>query len=100
MTVYVSFVHHKKSVSKREVCIIFIKNKKFKKTRKKQKKNILVVFYVVFFKFFGWAFLSGFFIGNPALPQMLHRWVRCSSPSCTILMCAPMEDFFIHLAHR
>jgi hypothetical protein len=56
MTVYVSFVHHKKSVSKREVCIIFIKNKKFKKTRKKQKKNILVVFYVVFSGFLGGLF--------------------------------------------
>jgi uncharacterized membrane protein YfcA len=52
MIVYVLFVH-KKSVSKRKVCIIFIKNKKFKKTQKKPKKTFLV-------GFLG-GFLGGFF---------------------------------------
>ncbi len=55
MIVYVLFVH-KISVSKRKVCIIFIKNIKFKKTPKNQTKTILVVFLVGFFGFFGWVF--------------------------------------------
>ncbi len=37
MIVYVLFVH-KKSVTKRKVCIIFIKNEKLKKNQKPQKK--------------------------------------------------------------
>jgi hypothetical protein len=62
MIVYVLFVH-KKSVSKRKVCIIFTKNKKFKKTPKKPKKPILVGFLGGFFGFF----FVGFFIANPVL---------------------------------
>jgi hypothetical protein len=52
MIVYVLFVH-KKSVLKRKVCIIFIKNLKFKKT---QKKHFYWVFLGGFFVFFGWVF--------------------------------------------
>ncbi len=60
---------HKKSISKRIVCIIFIKNLTFKKTQKKpQKKKTFLVGYFrwVFLGFFGWVFLGGFFIANPA----------------------------------
>jgi hypothetical protein len=39
MIVYYLFVH-KKSVGKRKICIIFIKNKKFKKTQKNPRKPI------------------------------------------------------------
>jgi uncharacterized membrane protein YfcA len=56
MIVYVLFVH-KKSVSKRKVCIIFIKNKKFKKN---PKKTFLVVFLGGFFGFLGRFFWVGF----------------------------------------
>jgi hypothetical protein len=49
MIVYVLFVH-KKSISKRKVCIIFIKNLKFEKPQKTPKK-----------KHFWWVFLGGFF---------------------------------------
>ncbi len=55
MKVYVLFVH-KKSVSKRKVCIILIKNKKFKKTKKKHNFSV----------FFRWVFLGGFLL--PTLP--------------------------------
>jgi hypothetical protein len=41
MIVFVLFVH-KKSVSKRKVCIIFIKNKKFKKAQKIKIKTFFV----------------------------------------------------------
>ncbi len=58
MIVYVLFVH-KKSVSKRKVCIIFIKNLKLKKNSKKTKKPI-------FSGFFRWVFLVGFLL--PTLP--------------------------------
>jgi hypothetical protein len=58
MIVYVLFVH-KKSVSKRKVCIIFIKKKNLKNP-KKTKKPILM-------GFFRWVFLGGFFIANPDL---------------------------------
>jgi hypothetical protein len=54
MIVYVLFVH-KKSVSKRKVCIIFIKSEKFKT---KNKKPILMGFLGVFFVFFGWVFIA------------------------------------------
>jgi len=64
MIVYVLFVH-KKSVSKRKVCIIFIKNSKLKKNKK---KTFLVGFLCGFFcggffmwGLFGWVFLFGFF---------------------------------------
>jgi uncharacterized membrane protein YfcA len=68
MIVYVLFVH-KKSVSKRKVCIIFIKNKKFKKN---QKKTFLVGFLGGFF-----GVLGGFFIANPgARPS----WSASSPP--------------------
>jgi hypothetical protein len=40
MKVYVLFVH-RKSVSKRKVCIIFIKIKNVKNTPKKKKKNLV-----------------------------------------------------------
>ncbi len=49
MIIYILFVH-KKSVSKRKVCIIFIKNKKFKKTQKS-----------IFSGALRWVFLCGFF---------------------------------------
>jgi hypothetical protein len=55
MIVYVLFVH-KKPVSKRKVCIIFIKNKKFKKPKETQKKTFLVGFLGGFLGFFGWVF--------------------------------------------
>ncbi len=57
MVVYYLFVH-KKSLWKRKVCIIFIKNLKFKKTQKNQKKTFLVCFC-------RWVFLGGFFNANP-----------------------------------
>ncbi len=59
MIVYVLFVH-KKSVSKRKVCIIFIKNSK-----KNKNNNFLVGFLGGFWGFFVWGFLGGFFIANP-----------------------------------
>jgi uncharacterized membrane protein YfcA len=52
MIVYVLFVH-KKSVSKRKVCIIFIKNSKFKKPP----KTFLVGFLGGFFGVFWVGFL-------------------------------------------
>jgi hypothetical protein len=53
MIVYVLFVH-KKSVSQRKVCIIFIKRLK---TKKKTQKNIFSAFFRWFFWFFvGWVF--------------------------------------------
>jgi hypothetical protein len=56
MIVYDLFVH-KKSVSKRKVCIIFIKNLKIKKNEKNPKKNIFSgFFFVFFFIFFVWVF--------------------------------------------
>ncbi len=61
MIVYVLLVH-KKSVSKRKVCIILIKNNKFKK---KPKKNIFSGFFRWFFWVFWVGFLGGFFIANP-----------------------------------
>ncbi len=64
MIVYVLFVH-KKSVSKRKVCIIFIKKVKIKK--KNKKKTFLVGFLGGFLGGFFWVgFLGGFFIANPA----------------------------------
>ncbi len=67
MIVYYLFVH-KKSVWKRKVYNIFIKNKKFKKT---QKKPFLVGFFWWFFLgFFGWVFLGGFFNANPDLEPL------------------------------
>ncbi len=102
MIVYVLFVH-KKSVSKRKVCIIFIKNKKFKKT----KKNIFSSFFrwVIMFFLGGlfWVFLGGFFIGNPAsrtscrtpplrvrLARLWRPHTRSSGfPACS---CAAMLD--------
>jgi hypothetical protein len=71
---YVLFVH-KKSVSKKKVCIIFIKNLKF---RKNAKKHFWWVFYVVFWVFlggfFGWVFWVGFY-SQPCLKLMsLHLY--------------------------
>jgi hypothetical protein len=65
--VYVLFLH-KKSVSKRKVCIIFIKNKKIKKIN---------IFSGIFRWFFG-VFLGGFFIANPAqgLPAQAQEGLR------------------------
>jgi hypothetical protein len=61
MIVYVLFVH-KKSVSKRKVCIIFLKIKNLK--AKKNKKPIFNGFLGGFF----WVgFFGGFFIANPDL---------------------------------
>jgi hypothetical protein len=53
MIVYVLFVH-KKSVSKRKVCIIFIKNKNLKNQKN---KTFLVGFLGGFLRFFGVGFL-------------------------------------------
>jgi hypothetical protein len=53
MIVYVLFVH-KKSVSKRKVCVIFIKNKNLKNP----KKTFVVGFLGVFFVFFWWVFIA------------------------------------------
>jgi hypothetical protein len=64
MIVYVLFVH-KKSVSKRKVCIIFIKNLNLKN----QKKTFLVGFFM-------WVFWVGFFIANPAFSPLLTRLCR------------------------
>ncbi len=69
MIVYYLFVH-KKSVSKRKVCINFIKNLQFKKTKKKQKKNIFSGFFLVgFFGYFWVGFLGGFLM--PTLPELV-----------------------------
>ncbi len=71
MIVYVLFVH-KKSVTKRKVCIIFIKNKKIKKTPKKIFCGFLGGF------FFGWVL----FIANPApRPTTSPTLSTCSSSS-------------------
>jgi hypothetical protein len=63
MIVYVLFIH-KKSVSKRKVCIIFIKN-----TKKNKKKHFSGFFKVVF-----WGFLGGFFIANPGRHIFLREY--------------------------
>jgi hypothetical protein len=74
MIVYVLFVH-KKSVSERKVCNIFIKNIKFKKT---QKSPFLVGFFRCFFGFFfggffGWVFLLPTLLsGGVLLPEVSH----------------------------
>ncbi len=52
---------HKKSVSKRKVCIIFIKNKKLKK----KTKNSFSVGGWGWVRWFFLGFLGGFFIANP-----------------------------------
>jgi hypothetical protein len=57
MIVFVLFVH-KKSVSKRKICIIFIKKLKIKKTPKNKKKNIFSGFLGGWFFF---VFLRGFY---------------------------------------
>jgi hypothetical protein len=72
MIVYVLFVH-KKSVSKRKVCIIFIKNLKFKKTQKK-------TFFVVFFRWVFWGFFGWFFIANPATWRMVSAALLAAAP--------------------
>jgi hypothetical protein len=71
MIAFVFYVH-KKSVSKRKVGIIFIKNKKFKKTKK---NTFLVGFFRCFFGFF----LGGFFIANPAWRRRRRPLTRPSS---------------------
>ncbi len=67
MIVYVLFVHEK-SVSKRKGCIIFMKNKKLKKT---PKNPFLVGFFYMFF----WV---GFLL--PTLPG--RQWPLSSRPRC------------------
>ncbi len=72
MIVYVLFVH-KKAVSKRKMCIIFIKKKKLKKKNKTKK-----TFLVGFLGFFGWVFWVGFLLptlaqGGAALRAAGHR---------------------------
>jgi hypothetical protein len=59
-------VHHKKSVSKRKVCIIFIKNKKFKKPQKPKKPIFSAFFRCLFFG----VFLGGFFWVGFLLPTL------------------------------
>ncbi len=73
MIVYYLFVH-KKSVSKRNVCIIFIKNKKVKKNPKKPTfSGFFRWIFWVFLGFFGWVFLGGFFNANP-VPNSFHKF--------------------------
>jgi hypothetical protein len=72
MIVYYLFVH-KKSVWKRKVCIIFIRNKKFKKTQKNP-------FLVGFLGFFGWVFLGGFFNANPVKHLCWNLWEKNKFP--------------------
>jgi hypothetical protein len=67
MIVYVLFCH-KKSVSKKKVSIIFIKNKKFKKP----KTPILVGFLGGFFGFFGWVFFGWVFYCQPCEQENLY----------------------------
>jgi hypothetical protein len=84
MIVYVLFVH-KKSVAKRKVCIIFIRNKKFKKTRRKTKQKtffvgFLGVFCFVFLGGFFWVgFLGGFFYYQPWEQAMVNAWDGCAA---------------------
>ncbi len=89
MIVYVLFVH-KKSVSKRKVCIIFIKKIKIKKNTNKP----------LFSGFFRWFFLVGFLLptlscsASSARPRMRRRlavfrndwrccWLTLTSPKYT-----------------
>ncbi len=93
MIVNVLFVH-KKSVWKRKVCIIFIKNKK------KTKKRFLVGFFrwVLWF-FFGWVFWVGFFYcHNPACRSPSERigfsnhslWQHAPGPGSRMLPSGPI----------
>jgi hypothetical protein len=72
------FVHNK-SVSKRKVCIIFIKNLKKLKTKKKK------TFLVGIFRCFFWGFFGGFFLGGFLLQTLPAghngNWVRCGANS-------------------
>jgi hypothetical protein len=72
MIVYVLFVH-KKSVSKRKVCIIFIKNLNFKKPKK--------TFFVGFFRWDFWVgFLDGFYYCQPCLQPAAHQALQADEP--------------------
>jgi hypothetical protein len=73
MIVYYLFAH-KKSVLKRKVCIIFIKNLNKKKT----KKNI----FNGFFRWVFWVFLGGFFNANPVCRTLMRirHFRSCLSP--------------------
>ncbi len=81
-----SYLFIKKSVSKRKVCIIFIKNLKFKTTQKNKKKTFLVGFFV---GFFGWFFWVGFLLptlhlggvgGRHLLARRLLQVVKGAGP--------------------
>ncbi len=75
-----SYLFIKKSLSKRKVCIAFIKNKKFKKPPKKP-------FLVGFSRWFYFGFLGGFFIANPALKAHHHgRWMTAHHHHCLLLV--------------
>jgi hypothetical protein len=58
---------NKKSVSKRKVCIIFIKNLKLKKKNQKKKNPI----FIGFFRWVFWVFLGGFFCVGFLMPTLL-----------------------------
>jgi hypothetical protein len=60
MKVYVLFVH-KKSVSNRKICIIFIKKIKNLKNQRKTKEKLFSGFFMWFFL----VFLGGTFIASP-----------------------------------
>jgi len=68
MIVYYLFVH-KKSVRKRKVCNIFIKNKKFKKTP----KNPFLV------GFFRWVFFGFFWVGF-SMPTLVFYYFPTEFP--------------------
>ncbi len=65
-----SYLFIKKSVSKRKVCIILIKNLKFKKT---QKNNFSGFFYVVFFLVFWVGFLLPTLLSADSPGQLCSR---------------------------
>jgi hypothetical protein len=62
----------------------FHKNTILKKPQKTNKKTFLVGFLSVFFGFFGWFFLGGSFIANPAFfgVSIMHRDTCVYSSGC------------------
>jgi hypothetical protein len=68
MIVYVLFVH-KKSVTKRKVCIIFIKNLKFKKPQK-----------TIFSGFFQVGYFGRVFYWQPCLQPAAHQALQADEP--------------------
>ncbi len=88
MIVYVLFVH-KKSVSKRKICIIFIKIKNLKDPKKTQKS-----FLVGFFRWvFWWDFLGGIFWVGFYCQPCLCRGCWPPAPSSTTMTTSPPPFF-------